>query len=200
MKRLITVLIAAILLSTGLACASEGLQAATAIGDARATTAAARVTGSKKKKKTESVPKPHIIPKEPVRQKRRTNRKIPIKNKNTKPDFHTCFGSVKGVHGLVLKEYKNQDHAAFCAKVVENLKKGKKRIVMGPWLSLDASVVEAIGACGSDIGVKYDGDAVKFHFLIPAGTNLKKYADKHGSVCVACLAEALDATSSKPQP
>lgn len=197
MKRLITILIAAILLLTGMACASEGLEAAVAVRETRATTAsAATVTGSKKKK-SKAIPKPHIIPKEPVRQKRRTNRKIPIKNKNTKPDFHTCFGSVKSVHGLILKEYKDQEHAAFCAKVVENLKKGKKRIVMGPWLSLDAGVIEAIQACGSDIGVKYDGDAIKFHFLIPAGTNLKKYADKNGSVCVACLAEALEATSSK---
>ena len=201
MKRLITVFIAVILLSMGMSCVSEGLEAATAVKAAGAeATAAARVTGSKKKKKkkaSEDTPKPHIIPKEPRRLKRRTDIPIPIKHKETKPDFHTCFGSSKGVHGQILKEYSDQSHAAFCAKVAENLNKGKKRIVMGPWLSLDAGVVEAIQTCASDIGVKYEGDAIKFHFLIPAGTNLKKYADKNGCVCVACLAEDLGATSSK---
>ena len=117
----------------------------------------------------------------------KSDSKKSTKSETTAEDLHDRFGSRAALHAKIAgAEYADPAHVQFCAMVVDGIRNGQTRVDMGSWMGLDAQIVSAIAASGVAIAITFGGLRV----VIPAGANLRAYADANGSVCVVCLAEA----------
>lgn len=86
-------------------------------------------------------------------------------------------------------EYNDVEHAKYCDTIVAALKKGETIFNMGPWQSLDADAVTAIEESRTDVTIEYIGQGIGFRVVIPAGSEISRFEDDHGTVCIVCLAE-----------
>ena len=61
---------------------------------------------------------------------------------------------------------------------------------MGPWLTLNNEVVQAMMGTDAELTVEFTLLRKLYRIRIPAGTDLTPYIHLDGFLCVFCLAEA----------
>jgi len=124
---------------------------------------------------------------------------ISVKTSPQAGDLHILLGTREQVHAQLQSREKDQAaHTQFCAELAEQLKDGNTTVQMGPWLTLNGEAVQALMGTEAELIIEFTLQEKLYRTRIPAGTDLTKYLQPDGSLCILCLAEAFGYESADP--
>ena len=124
---------------------------------------------------------------------------ISVKTSPKAGDLHILLGTREQVHAQLRSREKDQAaHTHFCAELAEQLKDGNTTVQMGPWLTLNGEAVQALMGTEAELIIEFTLQEKLYRTRIPAGTDLTKYLQPDGSLCILCLAEVFGYESADP--